>query len=67
MLRRTPDGVVHYFQVALGNFAGAGGREDPLLNTYDVVYVPAGVLGSINDFLANYLKNVPFYVNYTIQ
>jgi hypothetical protein len=25
------------------------------------------VLGSINDFLANYLKNVPFYVNYTIQ
>ena len=41
--------------------------EDPLLSTYDVVYVPAGVLGSISDFLANYLKNVPFYVNYTIQ
>jgi polysaccharide export outer membrane protein len=67
VLRRTPDGVVHYYQVALGNFAGAGGREDPLLSNYDVVYVPAGVLGSISDFLANYLKNVPFYVNYTIQ
>lgn len=68
VLRRTPDGIVHYFRVALGNYAGAGiAREDPVLSTYDVVYVPQGVLGSINDFLANYLKNVPFYVNYTIQ
>jgi polysaccharide export outer membrane protein len=66
VLRRTPDGVVHYYQVALGNYAGAS-AEDPLLNTYDVVYVPQGVLGSISDFLANYVKNVPFYVNYTIQ
>jgi protein involved in polysaccharide export with SLBB domain len=66
VLRRTQDGVVHYFQVALGNYAGAG-SEDPMLNTYDVVYVPQGVLGSVNDFLANYLKNVPFYVNYAIQ
>jgi polysaccharide export outer membrane protein len=68
VLRRTPDGVVHYFQVALGGYAGAGpATEDPLLSNYDVVYVPQGVLGSINDFLANYLKNVPFYVNYAIQ
>ena len=66
VLRRTPDGVVHYYQVALGHYAGAG-AEDPLLNTYDVVYVPAGVLGSISDFLTNYLTNVPFYVNYPIQ
>ncbi|HWB51516.1 MAG TPA: polysaccharide biosynthesis/export family protein [Stellaceae bacterium] len=66
VLRRTPDGVVHYYQVALGNYAGASG-EDPLLSTYDVVYVPAGAIGSISDFLANYLKNVPFYVSYTIQ
>lgn len=67
VLRRTPDGVVHYFQVALGGYAGAGiAAEDPLLSTYDVVYVPQGVLGSISDFLANYLKNVPFYVNYSI-
>jgi hypothetical protein len=67
VLRRTPDGIVHYYQVGLGNYAGAGTGEDPMLSTYDVVYVPAGVLGSISDFLANYLKNVPFYVNYTIQ
>jgi len=68
VLRRTPDGLVHYYQVALGSYAGAGSSaEDPLLNTYDVVYVPQNILGSIGDFLANYVKNVPFYVNYPIQ
>lgn len=68
VLRRTPDNIVHYYRVALGHYAGAGASaEDPLLSSYDVVYVPQGVLGSISDFLANYLKNVPFYVNYTIQ
>jgi polysaccharide biosynthesis/export protein len=68
VLRRTPDGVVHYYPVALGGYGGAGvGSEAPLLSTYDAVYVPQGVLGSISDFLANYLRNVPFFVNYTIQ
>jgi protein involved in polysaccharide export with SLBB domain len=65
VLRRTPDGMVHYYQVALGNYGGAGG-EDPLLSSYDVVYVPKNLLGSLNDFLANYVKNIPFYVSYTI-
>jgi protein involved in polysaccharide export with SLBB domain len=66
VLRRTPDGMVHYYQVALGNYAGAA-AEDPLLSTYDVVYVPKNLMGAIGDFLANYVKNVPFYVNYAIQ
>jgi protein involved in polysaccharide export with SLBB domain len=66
VLRRTPDGMIHYYQVALGDFAGAA-AEDPLLASYDVVYVPKNLLGSIGDFLANYVKNVPFYVNYAIQ
>jgi protein involved in polysaccharide export with SLBB domain len=66
VLRRTPDGVVHYYQVAQGNYGGAGG-EDPLLSSYDVVYVPKNLFGSIQDFLANYVKNIPFYVSYTIQ
>jgi polysaccharide export outer membrane protein len=65
VLRRTPDGVVHYYQVAQGNYGGAGG-EDPLLSSYDVVYVPKNLLGSVQDFLANYVKNIPFYVSYTI-
>jgi hypothetical protein len=57
--------VVHYYQVAQGNYGGAGG-EDPLLSSYDVVYVPKNLLGSVQDFLANYVKNIPFYVSYTI-
>ena len=65
VLRRTPDGIVHYYQVAQGNYGGANG-EDPLLSSYDVVYVPKNLFGSINDFLANYVKNIPFYVSYTI-
>jgi len=68
VLRRTPDGIVHYYQVALGSYGGAGAAaEDPLLSSYDVVYVPQNLFGSINDFLANYLKNAPFYVSYTLQ
>jgi protein involved in polysaccharide export with SLBB domain len=65
VLRRSSDGKLYYYQVALGNYAGAGG-QDPLLKSYDVVYVPQSVLGSINDFLVNYVKNVPFYFSYTI-
>lgn len=65
VLRRTPDGVVHYYQVAVGNYGGAGG-EDPLLSSYDVVYVPKNLMGSLNDFLVNYVKNIPFYVSYTL-
>jgi polysaccharide export outer membrane protein len=68
VLRRTADNRIHYYQVALGNYAGAGpSAEDPLLSSYDVVYVPQTIFASLQDFLVNYVKNVPFYVNYQIQ
>ena len=68
VLRRTADNKIHYYQVALGNYAGAGfSAEDPLLSSYDVVYVPQTIFASLQDFLVNYVKNVPFYVNYQIQ
>ncbi len=66
ILRRSADGKLYYYQVALGNFAGAGG-EDPLLKSYDVVYVPQTIFASLQDFLTNYVKNVPFYFEYTVQ
>jgi len=66
ILRRSSDNKIFYYEVSLGNFAGAGG-QDPLLKSYDVVYVPQTVLGSLNDFLVNYVRNVPFYFQYTIQ
>lgn len=66
ILRRSADGKIYYYRVALGNFAGAG-AEDPLLKSYDVVYVPQTVFASVTDFLANYVKNVPFFIQYTVQ
>jgi protein involved in polysaccharide export with SLBB domain len=66
VLRRSNDGNVYYYQVGLGNYAGAG-SQDPLLKSYDVVYVPQTVFASVSDFLANYVKNIPFYFQYTVQ
>jgi len=67
VLRRDSDGKVFYYQVALGNFGGAGAAaQDPLLKSYDVVYVPQTILGSFSDFLASYVKNIPFYFSYAI-
>ncbi len=68
LLRRAGDGKVYYYQVALGDFAGAGdAAQDPMLKSYDVVYVPQTVLASVSDFFASYVKNIPFYFNYPIQ
>jgi polysaccharide export outer membrane protein len=67
VLRRGPDGKTHYYQVALGSYGGAGeGAQDPMLKSYDVVYVPQTILSSLSDFLATYVKNIPFYFSYTI-
>ena len=66
LLRRSADNKIYYYKVALGNYAGAGG-EDPLLKSYDVVYVPQTIFASLSDFLANYVKQVPFYFQYTVQ
>jgi len=68
LLRRSADGKIYYYQVTLGNYAGAGeSTQDPLLKSYDVVYVPQTLFASASDFLANYIRNIPFYFNYTIQ
>jgi len=68
VLRRGPDGKTYYYQVGLGNYAGAGpSAQDPMLRSYDVVYVPQTTLASVSDFLATYVKNIPFYFSYAIQ
>lgn len=66
VLRRGSDANHYYYKVALGNYAGAG-AEDPLLKSYDVVYVPQTVFASFSDFLANYVRNIPFYFQYTLR
>jgi protein involved in polysaccharide export with SLBB domain len=66
ILRRSSDGKIYYYQAAVGNYAGAG-AEDPLLKSYDVVYVPQTILASLQDFLTNYVKNTPLYFQYSIN
>ena len=57
VIRRDASGAVRAFQAAL---APAAGASDPVLDAFDVVYVPLSAIGSINDFLATYAKNLPF-------
>lgn len=57
VIRRDENGALHAFQAALTPPSGA---SDPLLKSFDIVYVPTTVIGSINDFLAGYAKNIPF-------
>jgi polysaccharide export outer membrane protein len=65
VLRRGADGKVYYYKVELGNYAGAA-AEDPLLKSYDVVYVPQTAFATVSDILANYIKQAPFYFQYTL-
>jgi polysaccharide export outer membrane protein len=60
VIRRDEAGAIHAYQAALAPQPGA---SDPILKSFDVVYVPQSVIGSVNDFLATYVKNLPFTVN----
>jgi protein involved in polysaccharide export with SLBB domain len=59
IMRHDPQGGVQTYQVALGNFAGAG-AEDPMLKAFDVVYVPQTPLAAVADFARQYYRNLPF-------
>jgi len=59
IIRRDDTGNVRAYKQALAPLAGG---IDPVLKSFDVVYVPKSVIGSINDFMANYVKTLPFGV-----
>jgi polysaccharide export outer membrane protein len=65
LIRRDSAGKVHAAEVALGDFAGAGG-QDPLLKSFDIVYVPHTAIAAVADFLGQYSKNLPFSATYNI-
>jgi protein involved in polysaccharide export with SLBB domain len=62
VLRHDADGTVHAAKVALGPYAGAAG-EDPLLKSFDVVYVPQTAIAAVSDFLKTYVYPIPFTAN----
>jgi polysaccharide export outer membrane protein len=67
VLRRAADGSVHYYEASLGNYAGADNPEqDPVLSSYDLVYVPKQPIVAVVDFVGTLAKDVPFYLNYTL-
>ena len=57
VIRRDETGAVQAYQAAL---APAPGSSDPLLKSFDVVYVPKTAIGSVSDFLGAYAKGLPF-------
>ena len=63
VIRRDETGSIHAYQEAL---APAPDSADPVLKSYDVVYVPLSPIGSVNEFLAGYVKNLPFSATYNI-
>ena len=65
ILRRDRDGNVRPVSAALGGFAGAGRPDqDPMLKSFDVVYVPKGPIAEVGEFVNSYVKTIPFSVSY---
>lgn len=63
VIRRDETGNVRAYRAAL---APAPGADDPILKSFDVIYVPQSVIGSVNEFMAGYVKNLPFAATYQI-
>jgi protein involved in polysaccharide export with SLBB domain len=63
VIRRDETGAIHAYREALAPLPGS---SDPILKSFDVVYVPKSVIGSIDEFLADYVKNLPFAASYGI-
>jgi len=62
LMRRDAAGKLSAYKVALGGYAGANG-DDPLLKSFDIVYVPKNPIAALSDFLGQYTKNLPFTAN----
>lgn len=66
VMRKNGDGSVRTYSVALGSYAGAG-AQDPLLKSFDVVYVPQTAITAVSEFAKQYYMNVPFAVRYELS
>jgi polysaccharide export outer membrane protein len=65
VMRHDAQGKVDTYAVALGSFAGAG-AEDPMLKSFDVVYVPQNPIAAVAAFAQQYYSNVPFSASFHI-
>ena len=67
--RRNPDGTPHIFKVDLKAFVeNTDPSQDPVLEPYDVVFVPRSRIADVNLIVAQYLReNVPYSFNYDLS
>jgi protein involved in polysaccharide export with SLBB domain len=65
LIRRDAKGRLHTVKVTLGDYGGAGG-QDPLLKSFDIVYVPKTAIAAVTDFIGQYSKNLPFSATFNI-
>jgi polysaccharide biosynthesis/export protein len=73
IMRHDADGAVHTYSVAVpvGGYGGVGldgggGPDDPLLKSFDVVYVPQTPIAAISDFAKQYYTNLPFSATFQV-
>ena len=66
ILRGDNAGHLQAYQVGLGSYAGAEG-QDPLLKSFDVVYVPQTAIAAVSSFVNQYARNLPFTVGASVS
>jgi polysaccharide biosynthesis/export protein len=68
IMRHTGDGGVQTYSAAtpVGGYGG-GGAEDPLLKSFDVVYVPQTPIAAAAEFAKQYYTNLPFSASFQIN
>ena len=66
IMRHDPNGGVYTYSAAapVGGYGGYG-AEDPLLKSFDVVYVPQTPIAAVAEFAKQYYTNLPFSATFT--
>ena len=67
IMRHDANGGVQTYSAAtpVGGY-GAAGPDDPLLKSFDVVYVPQTPIAAVADFAKQYYANLPFSATFTM-
>jgi protein involved in polysaccharide export with SLBB domain len=60
VIRRDPSGAVRAYKNAVNHRPAGNADEDPFLKSFDVVYVSQTPIGSLHEFLVNYVQYLPF-------
>ena len=68
ILRHDANGGVYTYSAAapVGGYGGYG-AEDPLLKSFDVVYVPQTPIAAVADFAKQYYTNLPFSATFQVN